>query len=105
MEGRLTYRSSWGDYGSAIDWANDREAINALRNKLGKYEDNEWVSVAKYGNPKFEKMYEVTVMKINDNTRWTDIDFYNVLSGFSKDNVKGLHIVAWRNLPEPYKGD
>ena len=66
MEGRLTYRSSWGDYGSAIDWANDREEINALRNKLGKYEDNEWVSVAKYGNPKSEKMYEVTVVKVSE---------------------------------------
>lgn len=29
--GRLTYKSSWGDYGSAVDWADEREEIMALK--------------------------------------------------------------------------
>ncbi len=36
---RLTYKSSWGDYGSAMDFKNEWEEKCALRNALGKYED------------------------------------------------------------------
>lgn len=36
---RLTYKSSWGDYGSAKDFENEFTEKCALRNKLGKYED------------------------------------------------------------------
>ena len=34
-----------GDYGSAVDWEDDRQEIYALRNKLGKFEDNDWRSI------------------------------------------------------------
>lgn len=36
---RLTYKSSWGDYGSAKDFEDSFSEKCALRNKLGKYED------------------------------------------------------------------
>lgn len=36
---RLTYKSSWEDYGSAKDFENDWSEKCALRNALGKYED------------------------------------------------------------------
>lgn len=36
---RLTYKSSWGDYGSAKDFEDEFTEKCALRNKLGKYED------------------------------------------------------------------
>ena len=31
--GRLTYKSSWGDYGSAVDWADEliADMINGIR--------------------------------------------------------------------------
>lgn len=36
---RLTYKSSWGDYGSAKDFEDSFSERCALRNALGKYED------------------------------------------------------------------
>lgn len=36
---RLTYKSSWGDYGSAKDFKDEWSEKCALRNALGKYED------------------------------------------------------------------
>ena len=36
---RLTYKSSWGDYGSAKNFADEWSEKCALRNALGKYED------------------------------------------------------------------
>ncbi len=36
---RLTYRSQSGDYGGVKEYSNDYEEICALRNALGKYED------------------------------------------------------------------
>ena len=36
---RLTYKSSWGDYGSAKDYEDGWSEKCALRNALGKYED------------------------------------------------------------------
>lgn len=39
---RLTYKSSWGDYGSAKDFEDEFTEKCALRNKLGKYEDMEY---------------------------------------------------------------
>ena len=38
---RLTYKSSFGDYGSAKDFPTEHDEIIALRNKLGAYEDAE----------------------------------------------------------------
>lgn len=101
--GRLTYKSSWGDYGSAVDWADEREEIMALRNKLGKYEDNEWVSVAKHGKPKTNGMYEVTVV-FDSGERMVDADYYNSEDGFLlHDEFEHMCVVAWRNMPEPYE--
>ena len=97
---RLTYRSSWGDYGSAVDWADEREEIMALRNKLGKYEDNEWVSVAKHGKPKTNGTYEVTVV-FDSGKRLVDADYYGEY-GFLYDECDNACVVAWRNMPEPY---
>lgn len=101
--GRLTYKSSWGDYGSAVDWADEREEIMALRNKLGKYEDNEWVSVAKHGQPKTNGTYEVTVV-FDSGTRLVDADYYGEY-GFLYDECDNACVVAWRNMPEPYEGE
>lgn len=36
---RLTYKSSWGDYGSAVEFDDSWDEMCALRNLLGKYED------------------------------------------------------------------
>lgn len=102
---RLTYRSSWGDYGSAVNWSDEREEITALRNKLGKYEDNEWVSVAKYGNPKADGEYEVTAIG-SSGERFVTTDYYFSESGFLvMEEDEYTPVVAWRYLPEPYKGD
>jgi hypothetical protein len=105
---RLTYRSSWGDYGSAIDWSDEREEITALRNKLGKYEDEdaEWISVAKYGKPKTDGEYEVTAVD-SSGKRFVTTDYYSTdESGFIiMEADEYTPVVAWRNLPEPYGGD
>lgn len=103
--GRLTYKSSWGDYGSAIDWSDEREEITALRNKLGRYEDNEWVSVAKYGKPKTDGEYEVTAVD-SSGKRFVTTDYYSSESGsfIIMESDDYTPVVAWRNLPEPYKG-
>lgn len=102
---RLTYRSSWGDYGSAVNWSDEREEITALRNKLGKYEDNEWVSVSKYGKPKTDGEYEVTAVA-SSGERFVTTDYYYSESGFLvMEEDEYTPVVAWRNLPEPYKGD
>ena len=102
--GRLTYKSSWGDYGSAVDWADEREEIMALRNKLGKYEDNEWVSVAKHGKPQTNGMYEVTVV-FDCGKRLVDADYCHSEYGFLYDECDNACVVAWRNMPEPYEGE
>lgn len=104
MMGRLTYKSSWGDYGSAVDWADEREEIMALRNKLGKYEDNEWVSVAKHGKPKTNGMYEVTVV-FDSGKRLVNADYCHSEYGFLYDECDNACVVAWRNMPEPYDGE
>lgn len=102
--GRLTYKSSWGDYGSAVNWADEREEIMALRNKLGKYEDNEWVSVAEHGNPKTNGTYEVTVV-FDSGKRLVDADYCHSEYGFLYDECDNACVVAWRNMPEPYVGE
>ena len=104
---RYTYRSSMGDYGSAVDWEDDRQEIYALRNKLGKFEDNDWRSVKDDGNPREENVYEVTVEDETTGERCVIQDIYNPnnLFGFNINKEKGLNVVAWRNLSEPYDGE
>lgn len=104
---RYTYRSSMGDYGSAVDWEDDRQEIYALRNKLGKFEDNDWRSVKDDGNPREENVYEVTVEDKTTGKRCVIQDIYNPnnLFGFNINKEKGLNVVAWRNLSEPYDGE
>ena len=36
---RLTYKSAMGDYGSVMEYTSKNDEIQALRNRLGKYED------------------------------------------------------------------
>lgn len=36
---RLTYKSGWGDYGSAVVFDSEWDEKCAIRNKLGRYED------------------------------------------------------------------
>ena len=36
---RLTYKSAMGDYGSVIEYPSKNDESQALRNRLGKYED------------------------------------------------------------------
>ena len=104
---RYTYRSSMGDYGSAVDWEDDRQEIYALRNKLGKFEDNDWRSVKDDGNPREENVSEVTVEDETTGERCVIHDIYNPnnLFGFNINKEKGLNVVAWRNLSEPYDGE
>ena len=75
----------------------------ALRNKLGKYEDNEWVSVAKHGKPQTNGMYEVTVV-FDCGKRLVDADYYGEY-GFLYDECDNACVVAWRNMQEPYEGE
>ena len=49
---RLTYKSIMGDYGSVMEYPSKNDEIQALRNRLGKYEDFEiplenlkWISL------------------------------------------------------------
>lgn len=37
---RLTYKSVMGDYGSVIEYQSKNDEIQALRNRLGMYEDS-----------------------------------------------------------------
>ena len=110
MQERLTYKSCMGDYGSAVDWEDDRQEIYALRNKLGKYEDNDWRSIAKFGNPEIETEYGYFLVTIEDtNTReriaLTDIYYRDSLYGFYTNTMPHTKAIAWKNLPEPYDGD
>lgn len=104
---RYTYRSSMGDYGSAVNWESDRQEIYALRNKLGKYEDNEWKSVRNDGNPGVKGEYEITVFDSETMNRYVSMDCYdpNDMFGFSVNRIIGLKVLAWRNLEEPYMGE
>lgn len=106
MQKRLTYKSRMGDYGSAVDWEDDRQEIYALRNKLGAFEDNDWRSVKEDGNPTEENVYEVTVEDESTGERYVIHDIYdsNNLFGFNINKEKGLKVIAWRDLPEPYDG-
>ena len=96
-----------GDYGSVVDWEDDRQEIYALRNKLGKFEDNDWRSIKDDGNPNEENVYEVTVEDEETGERYVIQDIYNPnnLFGFNINKEKGLNVVAWRNLSEPYDGE
>lgn len=95
-----------GDYGSAVDWENDRQEIYALRNKLGAFEDNDWRSVNIDGNPDKEGMYEVTILEIATGDRYVVQDSFslNSLFGFSCNKYDEIKVVAWKNI-EPYMGD
>ena len=104
---RLTYKSSMGDYGSAVDWDNEWQEIYALRNKLGEFEDNDWRSVKEDGNPDTEDTYEVTVMDTTTGDRYVTIDIFDKCNmfGFSINKEKCLEVVAWRNLHDTYMGE
>ena len=102
---RLTYRSSFGDYGCAVDFRDDFTEKCAFRNKLGKFEDAyEWNPVAKVGLPEKEDSYYVTVQDpsgLTEDVVFQD-EFYN--GKFSLESV-GYKVIAWVNIlvPEPYK--
>lgn len=106
MQKRYTYKSSMGDYGSAVDWEDEWQEIYALRNKLGEFEDNDWRSVKEDGNPNEENVYEVTVEDETSCERYVIHDVYDPhnLFGFNINKEKGLNVVAWRNLSKPYEG-
>ena len=108
MGDRLTYKSCFGDYGSAVDFDDEYQEIQTLRNKLGKYEDNEWRSVKKDGNPKTDsKYFEVTAEISSTGRRIVYIDIYseNSLIGFASNSSPDITVIAWRELPEPYNGE
>lgn len=95
-EERLTYKSSWGDYGCNKTFENDWEESNAFRNRLGVYED---VSiehdVAKDGKPKENGFYFVSVLNHATATTFATIDYYVAdLQEFSIEDSM-FKVVAW----------
>lgn len=102
MAKRYTYRSSMGDYGSAIDWEDQWQEIYALRNKVGMYEDNEWNDVREKGNPKISGRYFVTYEN-QDGDRYTNIRYYYRDEDEWCNLVSSLKVIAWHNLLRPYK--
>lgn len=106
---RLTYKSSWGDYGCAVTFDNDWEEKSAFRNRLGVYED---VSieheVAKDGKPKKDGYYFVSVLNHDDATTFGIVDYYVAdLQEFSIEDSM-CEVVAWAGRLDdinPFKGD
>lgn len=106
MAQRLTYKSSMGDYGSAIDWEDRWQEIFALRNKCGKFEDEDWVSVKDEGYPKEDGWYYVTIYDSCYNKRETDMVIFDNQEmfhvGSSNDGTR--KVIAWK-YPVPYEGE
>ena len=101
--GRLTYKSSMGDYGSAVDWKDQWQEIYALGNKVGKYEDNDWKVIEKDGNPKESGYYLVTRILFDD-SKTVGRRFYNSKTKrWSEDSAMGARLIAWKYLPKPYE--
>lgn len=108
--GRLTYKSSFGDYGSAIDYGDTYEdrmrEVYALRNKLGKYEDNEWRDISKVGNPKESGLYIVTVYKCDEETEnfCKNVKMIYYRSTKNQWNIPKFlgKVTAWKLPPKPY---
>lgn len=96
---RLTYKSSFGDYGGAKDFPETYLEICALRNKLGKFEDDDWRSIKNDGLPKKEGIYNVTSVAANGR-RYA---FLCVFDGVRFDALS--NVIAWRPQLEPYQGD
>ena len=102
---RLTYRSSFGDYGCAVDFRDDFAEKCAFRNKLGKFEDAyEWKPVARFGLPKENGTYYVTVHDTIGAMKDAVLrdEFHD--GKFSLESVD-YKVVAWMDIliPEPYK--
>ncbi len=105
---RLTYKSVfWGDYGSVDAYEDEHEYIQKLRNALGKFEDDDWVSINEDGYPKEEGKYLMTIEYIDkaENEmreiaagQFTDGKFCGL-----EDVLKPYRVVAWRNY-KPYEG-
>lgn len=106
MRERYTYKSSMGDYGSAIDWDDRWQEIYALRNKLGEFEDNDWRSVKEDGNPEKYGLYVVTVENKENGKRYVTSSTYMPLTlyGFDINKSEEYKVVAWKdNIP--YDGE
>lgn len=99
---RYTYKSSFGDYGSAVDWESEQVEIQRLRDKLGVFEDNDWQSVKEDGLPKKSGVYDVTVENECGERRVQKDYFYDDWNNFI--NYKN-NVVAWKNLQLPYEGE
>lgn len=106
---RLTYKSSWGDYGGNVVFDDHYQEICAYRNKLGKFEDmEEWHVVKEEGMPKDSGIYLVTFECFLE-TRLREVGAVvirdgNVVSPFMGD----VDIIAWRDinlLITPYMDD
>ena len=125
MTDRLTYKSSFGDYGSAKDYKTEREEIEALRNRLGEYEDDEdWTLCSKKMPPErtsifakfkgtdkwrpemFEKISEKVQVTVEseDGTRMVLVE--NTLDGEWKFAPwMKCKAIAWKPLSVPYMGE
>lgn len=108
-ENRLTYKSSWGDYGCNKTFENDWEEKNAFRNRLGVYED---VSIehdiAKDGRPKEDGYYFVSVFNHDTVTTSGTVSYYvaNLREFTVEDSIH--KVVAWAGKLDdinPFKGD
>lgn len=114
---RLTYKSSFGDYGCAVTFEDDWQEKCAFRNKLGKYEDNyEWHSIAKEGFPKEDGEFIVTfatecegepLRYVVPHCYYNKKQFPDVFAPRAEFLFENSVPVAW--MPhvgiEPYKGD
>lgn len=100
---RLTYKSSMGDYGSAVDWKDQWQEIYALMNKVGKYEDNDWKVIEKDGNPKKSGYYLVTRILFGG-CKTVGRRFYNSKTNrWSEESAIEARLIAWKYLPKPYE--
>lgn len=98
-----------------------REGLLEAREIIRKYMNGGWIPVEKYGLPKDEGVYDLTIIDgrgIYDSVRWQFLEGAH-LSG-TQHYVDGVHywadnyrgdpineflserVIAWRKKPEPY---
>lgn len=96
---RLTYKSRCGDYGGEKEYPDTYSELCALRNKLGKFEDDDWRSIKEDGQPMEKGVYFVTFVSSNGRRYACQCVF---------DGQKWISTntpIAWRPPLKPYEGE
>jgi len=64
-----------------------------------------WIRIDE-GEPPFDGEYLVTLERTSDGSRFTRVlDWKYYIDGFGGYDPRGLSIIAWKPMPEPYEGD